>query len=97
MSETNLNPELEKSSKKRRSKSKAGYIVGSLALCAGACVAIPKLMPKVTAFIYDQMYKSPDSVLDEDRWYTGPKIPKEVLQADEEAQDNTGDDLDEEE
>lgn len=57
-------PSDSKKKKKNSNARVAGYIVGSMALTAGAAVVIPKLMEKLSRKLYDAEIKKP--VIDDD-------------------------------
>ena len=52
-------PSDNKKKKKNSNARVAGYIVGSMALTAGAAVVIPKLMEKLSRKLYDAEIKKP--------------------------------------
>lgn len=52
-------PSDSKKKKKNSNARVAGYIVGSMALMAGAAVVIPKLMGKLSRKLYDAEIKKP--------------------------------------
>ncbi len=52
-------PSDSKKKKKNSNARVAGYIVGSMALTAGAAVVIPKLMGKLSRKLYDAEIKKP--------------------------------------
>lgn len=57
-------PSNSKKKKKNSNARVAGYIVGSMALTAGAAVVIPKLMGKLSRKLYDAEIKK--TVIDDD-------------------------------
>lgn len=60
--------------KKEKGKSVVGYILGSIAIGVIACLAIPKIMPYVSGFIYKKSVKKTNLKKDDDDW--GPVIEK---------------------
>lgn len=67
------------SPKKGRIKSKAGYVIGSIALFAAACVAVPAAMAAVTGILYKASLDT--AAVDDDDW--GPVIEKKEKKGDE--------------
>lgn len=58
--------------KKRKIKSKVGYVVGSIVLFAAACVTIPVVLTTATGMLYKAT--TPKTKDDEDDW--GPVIER---------------------
>lgn len=67
----------EKARKKLKKKNPVGYILGSAALFAVACVTIPVAMSKATGILYKA---TNSTVKDDDDW--GPVIEKKSLPKD---------------
>lgn len=71
---------------KKRSKSSAGkvfcYVVGSVALCATACVVIPMVAPYITGTINKKVNKISNAKKSDDDW--GPIIEKKHPEESEE-------------
>ena len=63
MSETSV-----KESKKSKVKSAVCYVVGSVALCAGAFIVIPKVAPYISGAINKNMAKINNAKKKEDDW-----------------------------
>lgn len=71
---------------KKRSKNSAGkvfcYVVGSVALCATACVVIPMVAPYITGTINKKVNKISNAKKSDDDW--GPIIEKKHPEESEE-------------
>ena len=63
-------------------KGKAVYIIGSLALCAGAFILLPKIIDKLSSFIYGSQHKGLD-YYDEEQYPKIVKIEEEEGEADD--------------
>ena len=71
--------------KEMTQKRSAYYVVGSLALAAGAVVVVPKMID----YLSNKFYKAPTQTTDDDDW--GPEIvKKETVAPVENVEDNNG-------
>lgn len=62
-----------------------GYVIGSLAAFAAACVAVSELMPRISGIITKAAAKRANAKQDDDDW--GPVIEKKKVDTEEEASD----------
>lgn len=53
-----------------------GYAIGSVVLCAAACIIVPEVLPKFSGALNKKMTKTASKKHDENDW--GPEIVKKT-------------------